>query len=1077
MSFSNRFFTSKSSQTWTNGSLQLKPCCVSISQLAIRPPEGTSSFKRLPELMTELFQILSDQINRDPTVMDAKLADYIFFPLSHVFRNQEQYPKRLVELAIKCLTIVIIHGWKSDISPDIMQQLLMLLTFIVGGVPGREGASDPPEETELESLRALTALITVTGSSATAAPALTEEKMVPTLGHTISVILGCVTDGRTSAIQLEALRTLGSFYAGVRDHAALASFLPGVVSSLTKLLAKPHREKIRVLVTSIQSLKLVLVQVLGDVKTRTITARSPPETPTDSEKGQILSPSWLKATASQIKLAMATILKLRTHDSPDVRDALLALALGLLDECHTSLEACASILVETAMILSSTDQAVSLSSTSLQDLAIIYPELGEIVKVNCYNWITSLPRIMQSADEGNKQAAIQNLMKGMSMVADLQLDSSLLDESIAAALRDSVTSLVSSTKSTKVMDEVSTDSSWYSQDVVKSGETSRSYQIVLLNQESQAGTRSAMLNLLSRVGPASQQTKLAAEMLDYARDVTGDAQTASFWLSFELIKAALSRSDDLDELLDFSTLSPSSEDANNVFQELYSQAVLILDSHSELSEVDWRLEATALEVTSFAAARSREAFRPELIDVLYPITTFLGSPSPHLREHAITTLNILAASCGYQNVSELVIENVDYMINSVSLRLNTFDISPASTKVLVMMTRLTGPRLLPYLDDVVASIFAALDNYHGYPIFVESLFSVLKEVVNQGAKSENLLLEGRQNGSGNHKKAVGKPVTIDDIVDLLKRRLERQKRAEEEANVEETNRHPQQPWGPGDGKHKEGCEDEEQANDEVEKEQPPKTPTYTLLEKITSLTQHYLTSPSPTLRKSLLDLLATVSPALSGDENSFLPLINSVWPVVTGRLYDQEAFVVISACDALCMLCVTAGDFLSSRIKTEWWDGLGKWCRTKKQEAVRSQSKGRSYQGSSNTDRPAASASHGILIPVRSGGDLLGQQAADIANNSGSGGLGRFAQAAQVWEAVVRLLVAIVSHVRIEAEIFDEFLDLLADVLDKNPEARQALEVVNADAVWFALYQRGHIQPLPTPQLEGHKFVPLPSLG
>ncbi|EFQ33314.1 HEAT repeat protein [Colletotrichum graminicola] len=1058
---------------------QLKPSCVSISQLAIRQQGEASSIKRLSELAGELLGILNDQVNKDATVFDEKLADYVFFPLSHVFRSHDQYPKPLIEVAIKCLTIIIIHGWKSNISPQILQQLLILLTFIVGGVPGREESRDLPEETELESLRALTALITVAGTSAKAAEALTEEKLIPTLGHTITVLLECVTDGRTPEIQLEALRTLGCFYTGVKDHAALASFLPGIVSSLTKLLAKPPREKNRVLVGSIGSMKQVVVQVLGDIRTRSITARPTANGSSNTDQGGVLSPAWLTATKAQIKLALATILKLRAHDSQDVREALLTLCLGLLDECHISLDNCSSILVETAMILSPADQTPSVVATSLQDLAIIYPELGETVKVTCYNWITSLPRIIQSADEGKKEAAVRNLMRGMSLVSSLQLDSSLLDESIAAALRDSVTSLVTEAKPEKVLDQTATDASWYNQDVVKAGDTSRQYQSVLLNQESQLGTRLAVLELLSNVGPASQQTKLAAEMLDYARDSTGGIQTSSFWLSFELVKSALSRSSDLDDLLDLTSLSSPSDGADLIFQELYSFAVVLLDSHSEMSDVDWRLEATALEVTSFAASRSREAFRPELIDVLYPITTFLGSSIPQLREHAITTLNILAVSCGYTSVSELIIENVDYMINSISLRLNTFDISPASTKVLIMMTRLTGPRLLPYLDDVVASVFAALDNYHGYPAFVESLFSVLKEIVNQGVKSDTLLLEGRKNGPESHKKVESDRVLIEDIVQLLEKRRERETAASAvDTTLGNAGGHPQAPWGDGNGKAKQDSEDgEDAAGNEDDQERPPKTPTYTLLERIAGLTQHYLTSPSATLRKSLLDLLATVSPALSGDEDSFLPLVNAVWPVVVSRLYDGEAFVTISACDALSILCTTAGDFLGSRIKTEWWDGLGKWCRRKKVEAARFRSKGSSPRESARPDQMIASASQEVLIPIRSGGDLLAHQSTAITSGSTFGGLGKFAQAAQIWDAVVRLLISIVSHVRLEAEVFDEFLELLTEVIIQDLEARQALEAVNADAVWLVLYQQGHIEPLKTPQLEGFAFAPMTGLS
>src|SRR5690606_22271970 len=105
-----------------------------------------------------------------------------------------------------------------------------------------------------------------------------------------------------------------------------------------------------------------------------------------------------------------------------------------------------------------------------------------------------------------------------------------------------------------------------------------------------------------------------------------------------------------------------------------------------------------------------------------------------------------------------------YMVNSVALRLNTLDISPASTQVLTMMIRLTGPRLVPFLDDVVESIFAALENYHGYPLFVESLFSVLKELVNQAVKSDTLLLEDQKHSVPVHKKKRPQPEGIGGLL-------------------------------------------------------------------------------------------------------------------------------------------------------------------------------------------------------------------------------------------------------------------------------------------------------------------------
>jgi TELO2-interacting protein 1 len=1049
---------------------KLKPCCVSISRLAIRLPEGPVPAGELIQLTQELFDILSRQINQDGSVMDEKLADYIFFPLSHIFRNKERYPARLIELAMKCLAILVEDGWKAKISTQLTQQLVILLTFIIGGIPGQEQQNNPPEETVLDAFRALTAVVTAAGSSPSGAAALVESSAIPALGHCVTVILEGVTDGFTADIQVEALKTLQALFVAIKDDAALATFLPGTVSTLAKLLSAPVGKRRRVLVAGLQALKLVLVRVLGDIRTRKISSNADRKSKGDEDKSKVLTPAWLTATASQIKLALSTVLKIRTHEAEDVQKALERLCVALLDECHTSLSACAPILVETAMILSHLSRPAPLTETNLQDLVGIYPELGESVKTSVYNWVMTLPRLMQASDETAKQRAIQNLAKGVETLSELQIDSTTLDDSMALALRDSISALIAGTKQGKIYSESSVDQRLLQSNVLINRDSSdANYSPILISQESQAATRKGMLSLISKIGAGSRQMKLASEMLDFVRESDGDSQLSAYWLSFELVKASVAGSSDIDAFLDLSSITGPLEDQEQALHDLYDFSVTVLDSHTELSEVDWRMEGIALEVAAFAASRSGPSFRPELIDILYPIATFLGSQNVKLRDHAVITLNSLAFSCGYGNVSELIIGNVDYMLNSVSMRLNTFDISPASTKVLRMMVRLTGPKLVPFLDDVIASIFTALDNYHGYPLFVESLFAVLKEVVDQGVKSDRLLLEAGPSTKVEHRKRRPKETTLADVLELLDRRSQRiaKQALDLEAGRSEGG-HPMQPWKSEKGNELDGEGDapDAQGAKEVDEKKPPKTPTYTLLEKVANLTQHYLTSPTPTLRKSLLDLLGTVSPALAADEDSYLPLVNAVWPVVIGRLYDSEPYVVIAACDALCVLCSAAGDFLSSRIKTEWWDRLGKWCRKAKLEAGKASTRTSGRQGL----RPAG-AGTGIVLPIRSGNVLEGKKSTEVGMSTAtSGGLGRFASTAQLWEAAVRLLVAVISYVRVEDEVYDQILDILADTLAQNQEAREALEVVNADAVWLAMYERGQVDPISAPVVDGVEF-------
>ncbi|KAK7711366.1 hypothetical protein SLS64_005389 [Diaporthe eres] len=1107
---------------------KLKPVCVEISRLALQGSKGqdkTVVAKRLQELLTQLNGVLEDQIQYDATVLDEKIADYVFFPLSHLLRQHETYPLRLIETVIKSLRLLIQHGWKSRISKELSQQLLILLTFIVGGVPGREQSHTvKPEETVLEGYKALTALIKAAGLSAKDSP-LTDADIIPSFGHSVSVIMDGVTGGSTPEIQIEALRAVLAVYTTIKQDEVLATFFPGTVSSLTRVLSPPlsTRAQRRVLVNSINVLRTVLTKVLGDLKLRNLlrqTKREPSDTDEtgmdekgEKGEGKILTASWLRATAAQVKTALSTVLKLRSHGESDVLRSMDRLCITLLDECHSTLSDCTSMLVESAIMLREEhseqpslgidilgDERTGFYGTSLQDLATIYPELLDSINATVYSWITGMPRVMQSSDERVKQQAIRNIIKGNELVSALQIQSSNLQESLSSALRDSVVTLILNSKNPKVQNEVDIDENlWRSTGMIKPSKELQAFRPILLPQESQRDTRKDVANLIQNIGSSSQQVKLANEMLPFILDSTGADQVSAFWLSFELLKSSFAKTSDVDDLLDLTDAAPdpsSPEDAESVFDEVYSFSVSILDAHSDAAtdEVDWRLEAIALEVTAFAGHRLGPSFRPELIDVLYPVATFLGSPTPELKGHAIATLNSLASSCGYGSVSELIIDNVDYMVNSVSLRLNQFDISPASTKVLTMMIRLTGPSLLPFLDDVVAGIFAALDSYHGYSAFVESLFGVLSEVVEQGVKSDRLLIEDGKAKAVNHKKRPLESSGIEDTLAVLDRRARRKREQEEEEDVEEVIRdHPKGAWKSAKDEldaleSRENGEDESEdpAPNNNEEVAPPKTPTYTILTKIAALTQHYLTSPTPTLRKQLLDLLSKVSSALALDENAYLPIINDVWPVIVSRLYDPEPYVVISACGTLAALCESAGNFLTSRVKTEWSDGLGKWCSRMKDEARKSSRSGggasaaKPSRGSMPGRQHKTGGENGILIPVRGGGEITGSglQLDAPSSRAVSSGLGRFASAAQTWSATVSLLVAIVSFVRIEDDVFEQILDLLADdVLPRNEEARRALETVNADAVWLALYERDVVEPRPTPTMEGVSFARMEKAG
>lgn len=969
-----------------------------------------------------MFGLLDEKCRRTDGVFDEKLADYVFFPLSHVLRVCQNRPGRLAEVSTQCLQVLLAYGWTKAIRIDLAQQLLILLTLFAGGGPSSFLVS---EELKREAFNALALLYDDIRRTPKGPTSIIEVSVIPALGQCLSTILDGITDGPSQDIQIEALEALKSMWACIKDQEALSTFLPGTVSALTKCLMpsikNPRSNK--VLISGLQALRDVITTIIGDVRVTNL-QHDPAEGATDPQPTMGLTKSWLNATSAQVKLALANIVKLRSHNSESVRCELERTCLVLLDECHSSLESSSALLVETSMIVAtSRDEDCGFSrQTSLKDLAIIHPSIGELIKTATYNWATSLPRIMQSSDETAKASALQHLSQARTFLDGLDVGSDVLDNSVLESLGDSVVNMLDSSVSKQTI-QVAPVNNDMNKALTLSSQNGpiETYQPLIMAHKSQLETKTQFNNFIGNIGPPDVQLRMANEMLERMFGATGNTLLASFWLSFQLLKTMASKTEDLNKF--FTSAVTSSDDQEIVMEGLYNHAVSILsdpESHSN----DWRLHAVGLEVIAYSSQRLKEAFKPDLVDTLYSVVRLLGSSSSDLRDHAIITLNIISKSCGYSQTSELIVENVDYLVNAVSLKLNTFDVSPQAPRVLIMMIRLSGPTLLPYLDDVVGSIFGALDNFHGYPQLVDSLFSVLGEIVEEATRSGQLQIT-----SGteiNHQKQKAAPPKISDVLKLLQD-MNRRSSARDGAKHEDF---PQRPWKDAETLLDEaeglnGAEKDEGRQEDQEIGKVPPTKVYTMVESIVRLSQHYLTSTSPHLRLRLLNLLGTASGALHNNEDSFLPLVNDIWPVVVKRLYDSEPYVVTGAANTIAKICEAAGDFMATRIHSEWLD-LIKLIRQWKNKAE--------------------------------------------AERRGKHGRGVHSQTWQVWESMVGMLIAILKHVRIDDGMFDEVLDILAGLLDRE-DVRGALETINADAVWLVDFTQGRIPERNTPVMEGYKFA------
>ncbi|KAF2763391.1 ARM repeat-containing protein [Pseudovirgaria hyperparasitica] len=1009
---------------------RLKPLCIQLSQHALALAGKSTDIKALISSLEYLLQELN-AVRNGAGDIDAKLAEYVFFPLSHVLKASRIIPGRALELTLECLHILLVTGWERNIPKDLGIQLLILLSFLgdTSNTTAKLHASS--EELQTVALKSLAALLGSFSRSPNAKDSLIATENILSIGNCMSLSLDAIVVGRSSDIQLAAAQAVLNFLTAVEQQDVLANFLPGIISSLSRVLSSTVQTKrsFKVLQSCLESLANILLLVFSDVHTANLPQKS------SDGRGSILTPAWLSASAGQIKQALSNIITVRQHERREVRDGLARLCIIVLEDCRKSLEGCSTMMMDTLVSLID-PETNNVAGAYLQRLIGSHPEAAEHLKTVVHGWVVSLPRLMSSQNDRSKRDVLQRISAGFKLLHQEAITVATFDSSLASSLRDSVTVLVRGQSRTfqesnpdfpELIGQVTTTTTL-------SGSVAQ-FRPVLGRVGEQIQGMLELRQLLAQIGRSDPSLGLTFNLLETAHNAQGEVKLASFWLAKVLIDTIFSTPPEISDLLEFDDdVPPALIEAR---ENIYALAVSIVTESIGETDMDWRLRALALETIASQANDQGPAYRPELIDTLYPILHLMGSSNDRLRHHALTCMNIVARACQYNQASDMIVQNVDYLVNAVGLSLNSFELSPEAPQVLLMMVRLSGPSLLPYLEDLVSSMFSALESFHGYPRLVELLFSVFRAMSEEGVKTQALSIDGscKKASSG----IQYNPPTTLDIVETMRDLCDHLTRSREDEEKPEP--FPQGAWKNDKENDETGIDEQGEQNPSLQNEdaQPPVPKSYNLLLKIAKLTQHYLPSSSPSLRVSLLSLLRTTFPALAAHENSFLPLINTLWPVLVPRLLDPEAFIVASTLDVIGLMCLHGGNFMKSRIDDVWPSLMS---LDPRKEIAKNRSL-RSKAGDSDRDIQ----------------QLLGNVARDEASKIVTTELDSTLRlgyvdspSRMIWKSYVDLLISIVGNVAIDDEKYDEALDLMQPLLHAKRDIRDVFESRNPDAVWLRLH-------------------------
>ncbi|CAN9339128.1 unnamed protein product [Alternaria alternata] len=1012
---------------------RLKQPCIQLLQVTASISQDPGARKELIQALNTLLTTLRS-ITGSPGLLDAKLTEYAFVPVSQVLRISRQVPVRALELCLECISTLLSAGWGGGLEPALSGQLLILFTFLAKPSSTENGISATSEELQSLALRCASDLMTETSHTKQGRKAITATTNIPALGEAVLVMLESLTDSNSNNVKFQAICALKGTISAIDDDDALASFLPRMVSSLTKVLtpSSSNRPGFRVVEQSLEVLATLLVRLLSDAKTKDL-----PETTPSDKSGSITttsrSTSWLQATASQIKIALANVFKLRDHDKPEVRQALLKLCLCIVQDCRISLSLCTSMATETIINLAGHEGSDDTIESQLKGLLSADQTLSDLLRESLHGWIVALPRLMRSKDDRSRRRIIHQISVSLRL---FEQDPTILDDRLTDSLRDGVSAVFSDAKGLEELNEHD-QSSITDRTLALSSTKSSSFPPISLRYKGQDDMMTEFKVLVQELARSNSALTVAQGLTSSIDLGPTEVRLASFWLSTNLVRDIATINPSVDDFMDLGTPNPREE----VLDDLYSQSLSLLNQRDSNTDNPWQFYALALETVALQAKQYRTEFRPELSEVLYPVLHHLGSSNSALREHALVCLNTVAEASGYSNAGELVIANVDYIVNAVGLKLAYGDVSPQAPQVLLMMMRLCGPSLLPYLDDLVDSIFNALERYHGYPKLAELLFSVLQGMAEEGIKAPQLALTaGDENIETKHPKRTA---TMDDVVKAIQRLDADTRRREEEERQAAKIPFPEKPWKEEKSSENTDPNDSNEEHDhppppQTEELPPPAPRTFAILLKISELTQHYLTTTSPTLRNSLLSLLRTTIPALAKHENSFLPLINTLWPVLVPRLQDPEAYVVSNALGIIALMCEHARDFMRTRVEDAWDLFRKVYKRTKEHD-----DRGRGSSSKLTSLKITGIETGMTRLSMES------QPSADLPRPE----LYVDAPTRMIWNSLILLLCAIARHVTVRDERFEEILDMLDPVLARS-DVREALECSNADTVWLRLYKK-----------------------
>lgn len=964
-----------------------------------------------------------DEIPRSQLNDDSNLGQLVMFPVFQVLQR-DSLNDTLTELVLRIMAFTFEHPWKKNLQPNVAKQLFDVILYLIGGPQNSpkqpsEHFKSLSDETCLAGTKALVSLFRASIGS-DQKDAISGSPM--SVSYCITVLLNCLERGSNmEALRLSAIEGLDLMcFALVQSGEILSLVLPGLLSTSTKLVAGKYGH-----VTS-----KVTAQVFVFVGQLLAVVFNDSEL---SEKDhKFRTESWLKASKEQVLQGLGSMIKtFHKSTKPVLLDAQFSLYSSILTSCPDSLDNCRPICFNGILTLCSSDNKVvsDKSQKLLEDLSAD-AALKSSMELSLYDKAESLPRLLAKHDISETLQTLHALSSAIKVS-----DSQLLIDAIANNLESSF-QLTAKDKSIFVINPKDFQAENSVELITTETHPFLSFEKLGLSSGITTDAQIAVGTLLETIGlsGSSSSLMLSRRLLDKVMKASStmivsgrtNVVVPDFWMLLYLTKglakssrasARISASDTSDWLdLDMAEADTGNDQGDD------STSDLILDlldfctetvrgansaEHYNTSNSKTAVPYLALSI-EFMAEISQylgHEFKQTFFDTLFPLVSALSHPNSQVVLSAQFALSVIARSCDYENVRGLLTDNIDYLIDGISSKINTLDITPQTPLLLSTLIRLTGVSIVGHMDDLISSMFLLLDNYHGYTKLTEGIFNVFQSVIleNENAYkiSDQKLLEPPETRLGkmhikNFEQLMqllnSKPLVDEEV-------LKEPPPAKEDENLKNYDDN-----GMPINRNKD--EDVEATPaDNAEEEENKKWNSliprnnYMTLKRIIEYANTFLIHDASILRYNLLSTICVGIPAMATSKNDFLPLVNTYWPLLTSKLEDPEIYVMEAALNCIAQTSKYAKEFLTSRIIKLWTSPLLK------------------------NLIPSGSPAYSTL-PERS------NEARKIA-------------------ALANCLTVVIESTELPDDVFDDMLRTMLPYLDEFPVLSQSFSAVNDDAVWL----------------------------